>query len=360
MGGSRSIWHRLPRPHRALAVLYITSDRPGGGKTVLASALARQLSPEAGAVGYFKPFSPTPNDDHDVAFMGKDVLSGAHEAIQPLPLPISDEKGQPMAEDAARERRQSMESLAAAQSLVLVEGPSLSYSEVDLMPVSVRMTEILDAGVLLLVRYRPGLDIEQILALGKPFGPRLLGVLINAVTRYRERDVRVNLGPTIESNGLKFLGAIPEDRLMLSVTVGQLADHLDGEWVLGQEKAEELVETLLIGGNIMDWGITYFGRTASKAVIVRGDRLDIQLAALSTPTTCLILTGGHQPAEYVYYQAQQEDVPVLVVKTDTMATAQALETVTQRCAVHHLGKLDRFQELIRSHSDIGSIQAAAG
>ena len=345
-----------------MAVLYITSDQPGGGKTALASALARQLSPAVGAaraVGYFKPFSPRPHDDPDVAFMDQDVLCGTHEAIQPVPMPTQDGKGQALAEDVARERRQSIESLAAAQSLVLVEGPSLSYAEVDALPTSVRMAELLDAGVLLLVRYKPGLDVEQILAAGQPFRERLLGVLINAVTRYKERDVRLELGPAIESHGLKFLGAIPEDRLMLSVTVGQLAEHLDGEWVLGREKAGELVQNLLIGGNIMDWGPTYFGRAASKAVIVRGDRPDIQLAALSTPTTCLVLTGGHQPAEYVYYQAQQEDVPLLVVKTDTMATAQALETVTQRCAVHHLGKLDRFQELIRSHSNIESIQAAA-
>ena len=342
-----------------MAVLYITSDRPSAGKTALASALAAQLSSSGRAVGYFKPFSPTPHEDADVEFIGRSILSWGDDEARPVPLmlPESPEEGQPIQEDTARELRLSLEELAAASQLVLVEGPSLSTPQGDGSPISPGLAGLLDVRVLLVVHYRPGLDAEEVLASCEPFGQRLLGVLINSVTQYREREVRLNIGAAIESRGVKFLGVIPEDRLMLSVTVGQIAQHLDGQWVFGQEKAQELVENFLIGGNIMDSGITYFGRMENKAVIVRGDRPDIQLAALSTPTTCLVLTGGHEPIQYVYYQAEQDEVPLLTVQTDTIPTAHALDTVFKRSTFHHPRKLERFQELIRTHADMAAIEA---
>ena len=348
-----------------MPVLYITSDRPVAGKTALASALAVQLSRPDREVGYFKPFSSDSREDKDVAFVNQSVLPGQGDASQPqsqaLPLPEGAAGGRPIPENTARELRLSLERLTAAKGLVLAEGPSLSPSgggATSIPSVSPALAELLDARVLLIVHYRPDLDVEGVMEACEPFGQRLLGVVINVVTRYKERGIRLGLAPAMESRGVKFLGAIPEDRLMLSVTVGQIAEHLNGRAVFGEEKSQELVENFLIGGNIMDQGSTYFGRMENKAVIVRGDRPDIQLAALSTPTTCLVLTGGHEPIQYVYYQAEREEVPLLVVQSDTLSTAHALNTVLERSSVHHPGKLDRFQELISEHLDMAAIQAA--
>ena len=110
----------------------------------------------------------------------------------------------------------------------------------------------------------------------------------------------------------------------------------------------------------MDSGITYFGRMDHEVVIVRGDRPDIQLAALSTPIRCLVLTGGHQPSQYVYYQAQEREVPVLLVKGDTASTARVLESLMEHSTCHHPGKVHRFQELLQRHADVSAIKAALG
>ncbi len=340
-----------------MTVLYITSDRPASGKTALTSALAAQLSRSGKRVGYFKPFSPAPHEDPDPAFISRSVLSsGDAEQPTPLTMPEGIREGQPLPEDMSRELRLSLDRLTSAKEVVLVEGPSLFTPQGDALPLSAMLADLLDTRALLIMYYRPDLNAERVLEACEPFGQRLLGVLINSVTRYRERDVRLNLGHAIEARGVKFLGAIPEDRLMLAVTVGQIAQHLDGQWVIGRERSEELVENFLIGGNIMDWGITYFGRMENKAVIIRGDRPDIQLAALSTPTTCLVLTGGHQPIQYVYYQAEQQGVPLLVVRTDTISTAHALDNVLKRSTFHHPRKLERFQELLREHADLAAIE----
>ena len=338
--------------------MYITSDVPGAGKTIVASCLAAQVSVAGKRVGYFKPFSATPQEDADVEFIVRSVLPGQPDSAQPVPLPMPDgpAMGQTLAEDVAQQLRQSLESVASTNELVLVEGPSLSNRQADISQVSARLVDLLDATVLLVLRYSPSLDVSKVLKATEPFKERLRGVVINSVTRYKEREVRLNLAPAVEAMGIKVIGVIPEDRIMLSVTLGQIAELLDGQWVLGKEKAQELVWNFLIGGNIMDSGITYFGRMENKAVFVRGDRPDIQLASLSTTTTCLVLTGGNEPIQYVYHEADQQEVPLLVVQADTISTAHALDTVLERSTVHHPRKLERFQELVRAHADLAAIE----
>ena len=343
-----------------MAVLFITSDGPGAGKTALASSLAALWSTEGKGVGYFKPFSSSRHEDADVEFVGRIVLPGGGDAAQvaPLMMPEGLGDGQRIPDATATELKLSLERLAGANEWVLVEGPSPSTAaEGGASPISAELAGILDARVLLILRYRPSLDVDRAVAACEPFGQRLLGVLINCVTRYSQREVQLRLPPELESRGVKFLGAIPEDRLMLSVTVEQIAQHLDGQWVLGQEHSQDLVENFLIGGNIMDWGTTYFGRMENKAVIVRGDRPDIQLAALSTPTTCLVLTGGHEPIQYVYYQAEQQEVPLLVVPADTMSTAHSMEGVLDHATFHHPRKLRRFQDLMGEHVGMEALRA---
>ena len=340
-----------------MPVLYIASDQPRSGKTALASSLAGQMARAGRRVAYFKPLSSTPENDPDVQFVGGTVLSDGGPPPQPLPLP---EAGDPLLEEGMPEPdtqriTASLEELGESTDLVVVEGPSLSMSPGRDGSWAVQLAEVLDGGVLLVVRYTKDLSGDTVLRLCELFGQRLVGVLVNLVTRYKERDVRLKIAPEVRASGFDFLGAIPEDRTMLSVTVGQIAEHLGGRWVLGEDRSHDLVENLLIGGNVMDSGAIYFGRKESKAVIVRGDRPDIQLAALSAPTACLVLTGGHEPIQYVYHQAEQQDVPLLVVEQDTLSTAQALDTLQDRSTFHHARKVERFQELLGRGADVTSI-----
>lgn len=344
-----------------MAFVYITSDKPGAGKTALASALAARLSSAGRRVSYFKPFSTTPGEDADTAFVYANALPHADQSGWPAPLkapdPLNDDKV--LQEGTIQQIRQSIEAVSSNTDVVLVEGASPSKSNGNSSEILQDIPELADAQVLLIMQYSSSLTAERVSEACHPFGQNLIGVVLNHVTRYKEREVTLNLAPGIEAKGIKFMGAIPEDRLMLSVTIGQMAQHLDSRWVLGQEKDHELVENFLIGGNIMDSGINYFGRMDNKAVIVRGDRPDIQLAALSVPMTCLFLTGGHEPIQYVYHEAEQQEVPLLVVTSDTISTSHALDDLLEGSTVHHPKKLERFQELVESCVAMGDIEAAS-
>lgn len=108
-------------------------------------------------------------------------------------------------------------------------------------------------------------------------------------------------------------------------SVGELAQHLGGEILNCPERSDELVENLMVGALSVDSGLDYFRRKTNKAVITRGDRPDIQMAALETSTKCLILTGAISPMPIVLHQATEKGVPIIVVKEDTISTLSQLE-----------------------------------
>jgi BioD-like phosphotransacetylase family protein len=120
------------------------------------------------------------------------------------------------------------------------------------------------------------------------------------------------------------------------------------------------VEHFLIGGLILDWGVLYFERFSNKAVIVRGDRPDIQMAALGTPTSCIVLTGGHSPIQYVSYEAGEEEVPLIQVEADTLSTAAALESLQEKALFDHPMKQEQFRELMSQHVDWDALYRSLG
>ncbi len=333
-----------------MAVIYLTSDTPGAGKTALASALALSWSSSGKKVAYLKAFSSDREDDKDTFFVSERILGGEGS------LPIYGDGGDEAAVEKAAEK---VRDLAGSSDCLLVEGPTLSTPDKDGALASSLIGD-LGGGAILVAAYRRGLTAEDIAQSASALGSSLLGVVINSVTMYKRSYVRSQVAPELESRGIKTLGILPEDRTLLSPTVGEIASHLAGEFAVGDPDRDDLVERVLIGGNIMDWGETYFGRYENKAVIVRGDRPDIQMAALNTSTACLVLTGGHDLNQYIRLQADQQDVPLLVLESDTLTTAQAFEELSGRSGVHHIGKAQRFLELLREHADMESIDRAAG
>ena len=101
----------------------------------------------------------------------------------------------------------------------------------------------------------------------------------------------------------------------------------------------------------LDPGELRFGLYQNNAVVVRGDRPDIQMSALDSSISCMVLTGGIEPIEYITYEAGEEEVPVMVVETDTDSTMYALNEVTTGARMNSSAKVGRFAELLRNHAD---------
>ena len=350
-----------------VAVLYITSHRPGAGRTALCTALARTLVQRGKKVALIKPLSLAEGQgstqDADTLFFGQ--ILGKQASLQDSsPVALSSEQLQGSLTEAQKDLttqlRRSLKQISAETDVVVVEGLPTSDSQGNLMPVSGELATLLDAQVLGIIGSNPGTSVQDGLSLKEVFGDRLMGVVPNQVTRYKEHQVRTQLLPTMESQGLRVLGILPEDRRLLAPTVRQVVDHLGGQFLLGDEKSQALVEHFLIGGLVLEWGVNYFDHFDNNAVIVRGNRPDIQMAALGTPTACLILTGGFEPIQYVHHEAQEEEVPLVVVQQDTRQTAADLEALATKITFHHTAKVERFQELLTKGVDQEALLASVG
>ncbi len=90
----------------------------------------------------------------------------------------------------------------------------------------------------------------------------------------------------------------------------------------------------------------FFQRVPNKAVIIGGDRADIQIAALQTPTRCLILTGDLYPSEAIVARAEELGVPVVLVPQDTSTTAEICEQLQGHLTLHSERKVSRAKEII--------------
>jgi len=332
-----------------MSTLYIASDQARAGKTALCVTLARHLSQEGRKVALFKPFysqSQVEGTDPDADILRQAAnAQGTEDAAWPMALPQDGDLKEIPVDQALGGFREA----TYGTDISIVEGLSSLTGPLGLA--SNRLAENMDATAIVMIGYTPNLELEDVLKAKQLFGDRLAGIVLNAVTRYKLREVKAQLVPRVEAEGVKVLAAIPEDRRLLGVSVGQLAQHLDGKFLNWEEKRDNFVEHYLIGGMILDSGVLYFERFSNKAVIVRGDRPDIQMAALKTPTSCIVLTGGHPPIQYVNYEAGEEEVPLIQVETDTLTTALALESLQEKVLFDHPMKQEQFRELMSQHGD---------
>ncbi len=249
---------------------------------------------------------------------------------------------------------------AAQHAPVILEGPDLLSEEGNPSPAATDLAEALDAKVVLVAHPTPSLNASTIESAARSLGTRLLGIVFNSIGRYQGHAVETALAAPLRAAELPVLAQIPEDRHLLAVTIGDIAQSLHGQFLLLEDQRDQLVDDLMIGGNVLDWGVSYFSQRESKAVIVRSDRPDIQIAALHTPTRCLVLTGGHDPLQYVRYEAQQESVPLILVQSNTLDTAKAAEALFTVSSPHHPDKAQRYAGLLQQRLDVTVVASALG
>ncbi len=325
--------------------LIVVSAEPGEGKTSVAATLAHRAAAAGRSAAAIKPFGAGDEVGSGSDGLIFERLVGTAAGRWPAALPDGDLTGSEL--DAAAEAVAALES-----DSVVVE----ASSELDPRD-RLRLAEALSAPVLVVARHRHGMSAADVLERTELYGGRLAGVLLNCRGTYMGTEAAA-LAEEVEAAGTRVLGAIPEDRRLLGVAVGEIAEHLGGRFLLGQEEgADQLVEHFLVGGWLMDEGTRYFETRTDKAVVIRGDRPDLQMAALATPTKALVLTAGIEPIEYVLYEAQEEETCLVVVDQDTISAMEALGTIVESVRFDHPDKLARMSELLDSHADAAALGA---
>ena len=325
-----------------MSLLIIASDSPDAGKTATALALARISNENGGNTTAFKPFALADDDPDQAVFADL-----ANPAPDGWPIRVGDSG--PTSDDIASAAHPLS---IAAGDLAIVEIPA----QIGADGVA-ELANAWDASVLLVTAYRRDLRASDLGEWQSALGDRLAGALVNGLTRYLGTEASDNLVPSLQKAGMPLLGLIPEDRFMLSVSVDEIRSGLDGRYVVEEGDLDAPIEWFQVGAMSLDPGELRFGLYDNNAVVVRGDRPDIQMSALNSSVSCLVLTGGIEPIEYITYEAGEEEIPVMVVETDTDSTMYALNDVTTGARMNSAAKVGRFAELLRTRADPDLLQS---
>ena len=345
--------------------LYVTSVERHSGKTATCLALGKYFQAQGYRVGYLKPLSLQPwrvagrVADEDAAF-AKEVLGLEEEPWELSTVVVTPEflrahlSLSSEAETDLRQRvRATCEIARAGYDVVLLEGGgSLREGYVVGLPTPAVATSC-GSNVLVLVKYRDEVRVlDDALTARTRLGKALCGVIINYVPTDATAFVTEVAVPYLEKQGINVLGVLPKVRSLGALTVAELVEVLDAEVLTEHFEAEALVETLSLGAMTTEATLSVFRRQTNKAVITGGHRADIQLAALETSTTCLILTGNLQPSRLIVKQADEFGVAVLLVRTNTIETIEAIERVFGKTRLGQAAKLQQFEALLAEHVDL--------
>lgn len=351
--------------------LYITSVERYSGKTATCLALGTRFKADGYRVGYLKPLSLQPwlverrIADEDAAFV-KEVLELVLEPWELSPVVISPDFLRDYL--TGKKRNDLMEKVKEAytragknQDILLLEGGGSLREGYGVGLPTPSVAKELNSQVLAIVKYRDEIRLlDDTLAAKVRLGDALCGVLINRVPKEANKYVNEIAKPHLEKNGISIFGILPEERGLSALTVGEIIDVLDAEVLTRYLKKDALVENLTVGAMTAEAALSRFRRYPNKAVITGGDRTDIQLAALETSTTCLILTGNLRPSPLVVKQAEEFGVAVLLVRTNTMETVEAIEQVFGKTRLGQQAKLKQFKNLLESHCDCTQFYKAIG
>lgn len=339
-----------------MATLYVMSMESFAGKTVFCLGLARKLAGDGLSVGYIRPLTEAAKQIESAntcaAIMKRSI--GLVESMDILnPVMIDGEtldwilSDRPV--DYTRKVSDAFKVASAGKDIMVVEGVS-GLSEGYMVGLDARTTaDLLNANCLLLIRPKDEMIADTILSAKNWLRDRMLGVVFNAVPRGMVEFVTESLTPYLSRKGIKVYAVIPEDRMLMAVTVQDLVDRVGGRVISGSDHMDTLVENVMVGAMSAENALSYFRRKPHKVVITGGDRPDIQLAALETSTGCLILTGNINPSPIILGRAEELGVPVVIAQQDTLTTAGLVEQAFTEVQFHEEQKIKRYERLLEAH-----------
>jgi BioD-like phosphotransacetylase family protein len=349
--------------------ILVTSTAESTGKTAIALALASHAREAGRSVGYMKPkgtrlqsaTGKTLDEDPMLAreVLGLDTPMHEMEPIVYSPTFVEEAvRGREDPDDLRDRVREAYDGIADDRDFVVVEGGG-TYTTggiVDLTDPDI--ADLLDARVVLVVRYGGPGDADDVLAAAEQFGDRLGGVLFNAVDDDDFDSLAEDVIPFLEGRGIQVFGALPEVQDLTGVSVAELAEHLGAQILTDEAPTDALVERFSVGAMSSDAALRGFRRTRDAAVITGGDRPDIQTAALEAPgVKCLVLTGGFRATGAVVGRAEEEGKPVLVVQSNTRTTVDRVEEVIRSGRTRDPDTVARMGDLLADSVDLDALLA---
>ena len=327
--------------------LFVGSVSERSGKTAVSLGLSKNAP---GKVGFFKPFKET------IVYARNRILDqDAYLMKKVLDIEVEEEIISPCTYDIFRPVNMS----------TIVDNYNLAREGCDIMIVEgtrdittgyihdvsgPAIAQAIGADIVLVSDSSPSaLDkIAVISHLLKDYNIEFRGVILNMTD-----DPAVEA--FLQEKGINVLGSIPSMDELKRFRVREIVETLGAEVIIGDENLDRPVEEMMVGAMTPESAIKYMRRVGRKALITGGDRPDIQMAALSTDTSCLILTGGLYPVKTVVSKAYEKGVPILLVRYDTLTAAEMVEHLIARIDSEDDVKINLISAAVKNNIDLDAI-----
>jgi len=348
--------------------LQISSIEEYSGKSAFIIALGIILREMGYKVGYFKPFGVKTSYldgkliDED-AYNTAEVLGISDEIDYVCPIlldkPYVEFVHLAEPEELRKKIIDSYNKISEDKDVVLVEG-AVDYKVGRSIGIcDLTISTILDTKVLMVVKYSNDFVLDRLLASKELFEEKLGLALFNQITGYKRTYIEAVAGALLQKSGMDLVGMIPKDSILAGLFVSEIRKSLSGEFLV--EGQDMIIEQLIIGAMSPQSAIKYFRNARNAALITGGDRLDLHLVALeSMNIKCLILTGNLKPPQVVLEKAKERNIPVILVRDDTLTTTEKLDEIFGKSRVRGDVKVNRVKELVESFVDLKKIAEYIG
>jgi uncharacterized protein len=342
--------------------LFFISDQPFSGKSAMCVGTGKIFGEMGLKVGYMKPVGTLPLSvgeivtDEDAQYISK-ILDTNEKLEDVCPIVLTQQYSREGLRDPDFSKgfidviEGAYDRIRKDRDIVIMEGAK-SIEDGYFLGISAdKICKKVNAKAVMVVKYSAEV-VDRILYAKEFLKEVLSGVIINWIPGSQMEYVESLVIPFLTRKKIEVFGHIASDKILSSVSVKEMAETLGGRIICAENRVDELVETFMVGAMGQEQALKFFQRKANKAVITGGDRADVQLAALETPTKCLVLTGNFQPSLVVMGRAEDLGVPIILVNFDTLTAVERAGEIMGHVRFHELKKIGKMIEVVRKYIDI--------
>lgn len=347
--------------------VYIGSTTSRAGKSLFAFSLGVLLQKRGCSVGYMKPVGHSTQRKDELygdadALVAQEVLGQNAPADQLTPVLLPENiHALAMLDRSAHESalpriQKAYHNISAERQVTLVSGvgsfPATGrFANVD----GLGITRALGLKTILVERFNSRVNYDLLLLFKDLLGPSLLGVVLNDVPDDQMRDMKTVFAPWLESQGIPVLGVVGHEPGLASLRIIDLALGLRGRLITGTSNSNKMVRGFLIGTMQVDNFMMHLRQSPGSAIIVGGDRADLQLAALHAKSPCIVLTGNIAPSELIRSRAESMGVTLVAVREDTYTVARSMARILRSKKVRDLQQIRLGISLMEKSLDLNRL-----
>jgi len=360
---------------KRLKNIFLSSIQENAGKTTITLGLYQALQERKLKTAFMKPVGQEVVTignriiDKDSYLIGE-VFRKGKKLKEMSPITIGRGFTQkyifkPHKDKIRKKIEKSFKSLTKAMDAIIVEGTGhagvgsvIDFSNADVASLLGCKAIIISGGGI-------GKSIDEI-SLNKALfdmrGVEILGVIVNKVLPEKYDRIKKAINQGLKNKGIRLLGVIPLDPLLIAPTVGQVMNRLGLKLLCGKESLGRRVKNTIVAAMEPHNMIHYL--MDGTLVITSGDRIDNILLTVSShlvrdgrsfQISGIILTGGLIPNPEIIDLLKKSQIPILISHDDTYTVAAKADHLICKILKTDKDKIQETAMLVKKYVDIDAI-----